>query len=212
MGAVLMALVISAWTACGQGWQPPPAAEQGPGGVRVRLRGWVIIHQDGKAEVCLNILESDPPQCGGGLLVKNVKPDDLPGARFYPTHDRVVATSGEASVELEGRLEDDNTVLVVDRKPRVLEVRRGRGPSVPPPPPRTEETEETRRRQGEVMDAVNAAGPELDRQGLRILGATFEADGLLHLGVLLASEEYTAEATRRFGPVVLEPWAQVLPE
>jgi len=54
-------LVISAWTACGQGWQPPPAAEQGAGGVRVRLRGWVIIHQDGKAEVCLNILESDPP-------------------------------------------------------------------------------------------------------------------------------------------------------
>ena len=141
-----------------------------------------------------------------------MKPDDLPGARFYPTHDRVVATSGEATVELEGRLEDDNTVLVVDRKPRVLAVRKGRGPSAPPPPPRTAETEETRRRQGEVMDAVNAAGPELDRQGLRILGATFEADGLLHLTVLLASEEYTAEATRRFGPVVLEPWAQVLPE
>jgi hypothetical protein len=68
--------VVLTVAACGTA---PAGQEPDDTGGRVAVDGMVIADGD-RVRICYSVMESYPPQCGGGIAVEGLDPDDLPDA------------------------------------------------------------------------------------------------------------------------------------
>ena len=75
MRSILFICSLALLAACGNG----AGGALGGDPDRVIVQGAVIIEND-TAQLCYLVLESYPPQCGGGLTVESLDEDDVPDA------------------------------------------------------------------------------------------------------------------------------------
>lgn len=181
MRPILLICSLLLLAACGDG------ASDALGGAseRVMVDGAVIIEGD-TAQVCYLVLESYPPQCGGGLTVESLDEDDVPDAE-----DAGGVTVGHA--RLTGDL--DGGTLTVTEEP---EPARGEAPADDDRPRRSLEPAEQAELEALFHDEV---WPLLEEQpeGTWLDAELDEEGGYIRVTVVDEEGEFAEELRSEYG-------------